>query len=153
MGILTSLAGTNYEDSYRRAFEMADTSYDNNYDSGCQTVYVFLTGDCPCCLGSPSLPCSLSLSLLLPSFLPSRPSPPYLPPSLPSSSLNPLRHSMHVLVSFLAAYSSELAISLHHTFTPVLMNTPCTHVQMAHASKETAIGRPTRSLGAKRCRR
>ena len=38
------MAGTNYEDAFKRAFEMADTSYDNNYDSRCQTVYVFLTG-------------------------------------------------------------------------------------------------------------
>ena len=38
------MAGTNYEDAFKRAFEMADTSYANNYDSGCQTVYVFLTG-------------------------------------------------------------------------------------------------------------
>ena len=43
---------TNYEDAYKRAFGMADISYANNYDSGCQTVYVFLTdgactaGDC-----------------------------------------------------------------------------------------------------------
>ena len=141
MGILTSVAGTNYEDGYRRAFEMADTSYASNYDSGCQTVYVFLTGDCPCCLGSPSLPCSLS-----PPFLPSLPVSPSLPP--PSS---PLRLSMHVLVSFLSAYCSGLVRSLRHTFTSVVMNTPCT--QMAHASKETAIGRPRRLLGAKRCRR
>ena len=38
------MAGTNYEDAFKRAFEMADTSYASNYDSGCQTVYVFLTG-------------------------------------------------------------------------------------------------------------
>ena len=38
-------AGTNYEDGFKRAFKMADTSYAENYDSGCQTVYVFLTGE------------------------------------------------------------------------------------------------------------
>ena len=35
--------GTNYEAAFRRAFRMADTSYAQRYDSGCQTVYVFLS--------------------------------------------------------------------------------------------------------------
>jgi len=35
--------GTNYEAAFKQAFKMADVSYKQNYDSGCQTVYVFLT--------------------------------------------------------------------------------------------------------------
>ena len=34
---------TNYADAFQLAFKMADTSYKQNYDSGCQTAYVFLT--------------------------------------------------------------------------------------------------------------
>jgi len=35
--------GANYEAAFKQAFKMADVSYKENYDSGCQTVYVFLT--------------------------------------------------------------------------------------------------------------
>lgn len=46
---------TNYGDAFERAFKMADTSYKQNYDSGCQTVYVFLTdGVCT----APTQPCN-----------------------------------------------------------------------------------------------
>ena len=34
---------TNYADAFRLAFKMADTSYNQFYESGCQTVFVFLT--------------------------------------------------------------------------------------------------------------
>ena len=34
---------TNYADAFRQAFKMADNSYNQFYESGCQTAYVFLT--------------------------------------------------------------------------------------------------------------
>ena len=34
---------TNYADAFRLAFQIADTSYNSFYESGCQTVFVFLT--------------------------------------------------------------------------------------------------------------
>jgi len=40
---LNADGGTNYEAGLRKAFEIADTSYTANYDSGFQTAYVFLT--------------------------------------------------------------------------------------------------------------
>ena len=46
-GLCFTLCGvqgaTNYEAAFRLAFRLADTSYRQRYDSGCQTVYVFLT--------------------------------------------------------------------------------------------------------------
>jgi hypothetical protein len=35
--------GTNYQEGLERAFTIADTNYKNNYDTGCQTAFVFLT--------------------------------------------------------------------------------------------------------------
>jgi uncharacterized protein YegL len=40
---LEAKGGTNYEEAFRKAFEIADTAYGSKYESGCQTVFVFLT--------------------------------------------------------------------------------------------------------------
>merc|ERR1719409_464551 len=40
---LEARGGTNYEEAFRKAFEIADTAYRSKYESGCQTVFVFLT--------------------------------------------------------------------------------------------------------------
>ncbi|MGB1593928.1 MAG: vWA domain-containing protein, partial [Promethearchaeia archaeon] len=40
---LEAKGSTNYEAAFKRAFEIVDTGYASKYETGCQTVFVFLT--------------------------------------------------------------------------------------------------------------